>query len=61
MFTSEMAVYRVSTAFIVLLGSYPVSGPLEAMIRRKRVKILDDQDLTFNELLQEEPVEADKR
>lgn len=50
--------YRVSTAFVVLLGSYVVSGPLEAIIRRKRVTILDDGDLTIDELFGEESGES---
>jgi CDP-diacylglycerol--serine O-phosphatidyltransferase len=37
--------YRVSTAFILLMGSYVLSGPLEAIIRRKRVVLLDTEDL----------------
>jgi CDP-diacylglycerol--serine O-phosphatidyltransferase len=37
--------YRASTAFVLLLGSYVVSGPLEAIIRRKRVTLIDDADL----------------
>ena len=46
--------YRISTAFVLLLGSYVVSGPLEAIVRRKRVTILDDGDLTMEELFGEE-------
>ena len=46
--------YRVSTAFVVLLGSYVVSGPLEAIVRRKRVKLIDDADISMDELFREE-------
>jgi len=49
--------YRVSAAFVLLLGSYVVSGPLEAILLRKKVKILDDADLNLGELLAEEPAE----
>ena len=50
--------YRVSTAFVVLLGSYVLSGPLEAIVRRKRIKIIDDGDLTIDELFGEETRES---
>ncbi len=54
--------YRVSAAFVVLLGTYVVSGPLEAIFSRKKVKILDDQDLSLEELLAEEsPQEVTER
>ena len=35
---------RASTAFILLLGSYVVSGPLEAIIRRKRIVFSEPPD-----------------
>ena len=50
--------YRVSTAFVVLLGSYVLSGPLEAIVRRKQIKIIDDGDLTIDELFGEESRES---
>jgi CDP-diacylglycerol--serine O-phosphatidyltransferase len=49
--------YRVSTAFVLLLGSYVVSGPIEAMVSRKKVKLIDDQDLTLDSLLNEPPAD----
>jgi CDP-diacylglycerol--serine O-phosphatidyltransferase len=49
--------YRVSTAFVLLLGSYVVSGPIEAMVSRKKVKLIDDQDLTLDSLLNEHPAD----
>jgi CDP-diacylglycerol--serine O-phosphatidyltransferase len=52
--------YRVSTAFIVLLGSYVLSGPLEVLILRKRIKIIDDGDIAMNEWLDEETIEPPK-
>ena len=52
--------YRISTAFVLLLGSYVVSGPLEAILLRKKVKILDDADLNLGELLAEEPAENEE-
>jgi len=42
--------YRVSTAFVFLLGSYVISGPVEAIFSRKRVKLIDDQDLSLDDL-----------
>ena len=42
------------SAFVVLLGSYVVSGPLEAIVLRKRVKLIDDADMSMEELLGEE-------
>ena len=50
--------YRISTAFVVLLGSYVLSGPLEAIVRRKRIKLIDDGDLNMNELFGEETRES---
>ena len=38
----------------MLLGSYVVSGPLEAIVRRKRVKLIDDADMSMDDLLGEE-------
>ena len=49
--------YRISTAFVLLLGSYVVSGPIEAIVSRKKVKLIDDQDLTLDSLLNEESVD----
>lgn len=49
--------YRISTAFVLLLGSYVVSGPLEAIFSRNKVKLIDDQDLTLDSLLGEDPVD----
>ena len=47
---------------MVLLGTYVVSGPLEAIFSRKKVKILDDQDLSLEELFGEErPQEFNER
>jgi len=37
--------YRFPTAFISVLGAYVLSGPLEAIIRHKRVEVLPDSDL----------------
>ena len=51
--------YRVSTAFIVLLGSYVVSGPLEAIFRRKRVTIIDDEGWSLDEMAPEEVIRRD--
>ena len=42
--------YRVSTAFVFLLGSYVISGPVEAIFSRKRVKLIDDKDLSLDDL-----------
>ena len=50
--------YRISTAFVVLLGSYVVSGPLEVIFQRKRVTLIDDADLSMEELLGEESSES---
>jgi CDP-diacylglycerol--serine O-phosphatidyltransferase len=50
--------YRFSTAFIAVLGAYVVSGPLEAIIRRKRVEVVPDEDLGTDPL--DEPVEIEK-
>ena len=36
------------------MGAYVVSGPLEAIFRRKRVEVVPDEDLLGSE---EEPVE----
>ena len=52
--------YRFSTAFVVLLGSYVVSGPLEAIVSRKKIKLLDDQDLSFDELLSDDREELNE-
>ena len=49
--------YRISTAFVLLLGTYVMSGPVEAIFSRKKVKILDDQDLSLDELLSDEVAE----
>lgn len=49
--------YRISTAFVLLLGSYVVSGPIETIVSRKKVKLIDDQDLTLDSLLNEESVD----
>jgi len=46
--------YRFPTAFISVLGAYVLSGPLEAIIRRRRVELLPDEDLIDGE---DEPVE----
>jgi len=46
--------YRFPTAFISVLGAYVLSGPLEAIFRRKRVEVVPDEDLLGSE---EEPVE----
>ena len=42
--------YRVSTSFVVLLGTYAVSGPIEAVFSRKKVTLIDDQTLSLDEL-----------
>lgn len=52
--------YRFSTAFVVLLGSYAISGPLEAIVSRKKIKLLDDQDLSFEELLSDDREEINE-
>ena len=46
--------YRFPTAFITVLGAYVLSGPIEAMVRRRRVEVLPDEDLIEPE---EEPIE----
>jgi len=51
--------YRFPTAFITVLGAYVVSGPLEAMIRRKRVEVIDDETLVPGP--PDEPVEVEER
>ncbi len=49
--------YRVSTAFVVLLGTYAVSGPIEAVFSRKKITLIDDQDLSLDELFGTEPAD----
>jgi CDP-diacylglycerol--serine O-phosphatidyltransferase len=41
--------YRFPTAFIVVLGSYVLSGPLEAIFRRRRVEVVPEEDLVAAE------------
>jgi phosphatidylserine synthase len=53
--------YRISTAFVLLLGSYVVSGPLEAILLRKKIKLIDDSDLSLGDLLAEDSFEHDDR
>ena len=49
--------YRVSTSFVVLLGTYAVSGPIEAIFSRKKITLIDDQDLSLDELFGTEPAD----
>jgi len=51
--------YRISTAFIVLMGGYVVSGPLEAVFRRRRVQVVDDEDLNLPNEIQQDPIDID--
>ena len=53
--------FRISTAFVVLLGSYVLSGPLEVIIRRKRIKLIDDGDISMDEWLSEEAFDDRER
>ncbi len=46
--------YRFPTAFISVLGAYVLSGPLEAIVHRRRVEVLLDEDLMESK---EEPIE----
>jgi len=53
--------YRFPTAFISLLGAYVISGPLEAILHRKRVEVLPDEDLDLGVDGLEEPVEVEEQ